>query len=161
MKLWWHTFRKDKKFSIMNKNDKYFYKNLEFDAAVFKAHNQIFLSAKDYKFYSNLILSLKTIPNNPKKYKRYSLLAPSDSLKKNISRKVTSFDFICFVYEKLENYQDDGAVSIIENGKEIILKYTCNFIYAVEENIEDLEWNSPYGEIDVEGIVFCPNWWKK
>ena len=142
------------------KYDKYLYKTLEFYAAVFKANSQIFLSAKEDKFYYNLILALKTIPNNPKKYKRYSLLPPSNILKSNISREVVPFDFICFVYKKLDNYQDDRSVSITENSKEITFEYTDNFISAIEENIADLVWDNVYSEINVEGIVFCPNWWE-
>ncbi len=126
----------------------------------FKTNSQIFLSAKDDKFYRDLVLALKTIPNNPKKYKRYPLLLPSNTLKNNISRETLSFDSIRFVHKKLENYQDDRAVSIIENSKEITLEYTSNFIDAIEENIGDLVWDNVYGEIDVEGIVFCPNWWE-
>ncbi len=108
----------------MDKDDQYSYKKLDFCAAVFKRNGQIFLSARDNKFYNNLILTLKTIPNNPKKYKRYPLLPPSNTLKNNISREILSFDSIRFVHKKLENYQDDRAVSIIENSKEITLEYT-------------------------------------
>lgn len=128
--------------------------------AVFKTYNQFFLSAKDDDFYNSLIRALKTISNNPKKYKRYSLLAPSNILKNHISKEIVHFDFIRFVYIELENYQDDRTLSIKVNDNEIILEYTDNFINIFEKEIESLIWDSVYGEINIEGIVFCPNWWK-
>ena len=139
------------------KMDIYFYKKLVFNASVLKTHNQFFLSAKYSDFYGLLISALKTIPNNPKKYKKYSLLSPSSNLKKNISREIISFESICFVYKELENHQDDSILCIQVNDKEIVLEYTDNFINIIEKEIIDLVWDSIYGEINIEGIVFCPN----
>ena len=141
--------------------DKYFYKKLIPDMAVFKTYNQFFLSAKHNDFYDLLIRALKTIPNNPKKYKRYSLLTPSSILKEKISKEIISFDFICFTYIELENHQDDRTLSIKVNDNEIILEYTDNFINIIEKEIKNLIWDSLYGEINIEGIIFCPNWWEK
>ncbi len=136
--------------------DKYFYKKLKFNAAVFKRNREIFLAAKDEKFYTNLVLALKTIPNNPKKYKTYSTLTPPKGLKRVMVRKITPFNSICFVYKHLKNYQDDNTGSIIENGKEIILEYTDNFIYELEEGINSLGWDSSHGEVGLSGIILCP-----
>ena len=136
-------------------NNNFFYKNLEFNATFFKTHNGLFLLAKDKAFYGLFIKALKTIPNNPKKKKNYKLLLVTKSLKENISREIFSFDMVEFIYDESML----GNLLIGENEKMLTLRYNNEFIVLMEEAIQTLQWNNPYGEVSVEGIVLAPDWW--
>ena len=137
--------------------DKYCYKRLSFDASIVQSNRQYFLCAKDKNFYGLLLKSLKTIPNNPKKFKRYPLLTPSKNIKNFIHRDFIYYELICLKFKE-EEKESEKIVTIKTNNKEITIEYSSKFINILEEEIKDFFWENVDGEIDIEGLIFCPNW---
>ena len=133
----------------------FFYKNLEFNAVIFKKSNELFLLARNYEFYNDFLMALKTIPNNPKRRKIYKLLAPTKRLRGNISKSINHFETVEFIFEK----ELSDNLIILEDEKKIIFHYNLESIELMEDGIKTLQWDSLYGEISVEGLVLCPNWW--
>ncbi|HIP27155.1 MAG TPA: hypothetical protein EYG80_05815 [Flavobacteriaceae bacterium] len=133
----------------------FFYKNLEFNAVIFKKSNELFLLARNYEFYSDFLMALKSIPNNPKRRKKYKLLRPTKNLRDNISKSIHDFETVEFIFEE----ELSEILMIKEDEKKIIFYYNIEFIELMEDTIKTLQWDNPYGEISVEGLLVCPNWW--
>ncbi len=139
-------------------NSKYLYKNIKFNAYVFKTYKGLYIAAKDKNFYGQLALILKTIPNNPKRCNKYKLVGMGKKIKDDF------FKDILLVYTgiKLEyNEHQSEKIDVLEKETEIHIKYNKDFIYEYESKIKKLNWDSVYGEVMIEEMIFCPNWLTK